>query len=410
MRRCVATTAFAGLIFLLCAARTAAGATVTLMWDPSPGEDVAGYIVYYGLSSGQYTVSVDVGSQTSFQQDINSTYRYFFAVRSYTAAGVQSAFSPEVSTADPGAALRLTGLTSNTPAPQGVGASITFTAVTTGGVSPAQFKWVIFDGYEWKTSQYWSTLNTFTWKPTTPNANYRVGVWARSASSTYDAAESDAASGYLSFPIVEPLALTSLSANVASPQMVGTSINLTAAAVGGVAPYQYKWLISDGTSWTVGQQWSPSSTFTWTPSVANANYSIGVWVRSATNTTDAPDNSGAGSTLQFAITGNTQISLTSLTANRAAPQAAGTKIQFTASASGSRSAEFKWWIFDGAVWAIAQEWSSSDRFSWTPATANPNYQVLVRVRDASNPSIESNGASMPFPIATASGSGRGRNR
>jgi cell wall-associated protease len=372
---------------------------------------VAGYIVYYGLNSGDYTVSVDVGNQTSFQTDTNPIYRYYFAVRAYNAAGLQSAFSPEVSTADPGTSLRLTELTSSVPAPQAPGATITFVAATIGGVSPAQFKWLIFDGATWQTGQNWSTSNTFTWRPTNTNANYRIGVWARSASSTYDAADSDASAGYLSFPIVQPLALTDLSANLSSPQNVGTSVTFSATANGGVAPYQYKWLISDGTSWTVGQQWSTSNTFSWTPSTGNANYIIGVWVRSATSTNDAPDNSGAGSTLQFPITGGGELTLTSLTANRSAPQVANTKIQFTAAASGSRSLQFKWWIFDGATWAIAQEWSTSDRFSWTPVTANPNYQVLVRVRDQLNPSVESSGRSMPFPIADSGGTrGRGRNK
>src|SRR5687767_8614450 len=66
MRRRVATTVFA-VVFLVCSAGAAAAATVTLTWDASPEPDVAGYIVSYGMSSGQYTVSVDVGNQTSFQ-------------------------------------------------------------------------------------------------------------------------------------------------------------------------------------------------------------------------------------------------------------------------------------------------------------------------------------------------------
>jgi hypothetical protein len=404
MRRRVATTVFAVMFFVL-SVGAAAAATVTLTWDPSPEQDVAGYVVYYGMNSGQYTVSVDVGNQTSFQYtEANPLYRYYFAVRAYNVSGLQSEFSPEVSTADPGAALTLTSLTSNVPAPQAPGASITFAAVTS---SPAQFKWVIFDGFEWKTSQYWSTNNSFTWNPTTLNANYRVGVWARSASSTYDAADSDASAGYLSFPIVEPLALSSLGTNLPSPQKVGTSITLTAGATGGVAPYQYKWLISDGTSWTVAQQWSTSSTFTWTPSVAKANYSIGVWVRSATNTVDAPENSNAASTLAFTITSDGKIALTSVTANKPAPQPVGSKIQFTASASGASAYQFKWWVFDGATWTIAQEWSSSNKFMWVPAAASPNYQVLARVRDASN-SSESDGVSIPFPVVAASGKGNGR--
>ena len=248
---------------------------------------------------------------------------------------------------------------------------------------------------------------TFTWTPTTANANYRVGVWARSATSTVDTPD-PSASGYMSFPIVEPLDVTNLSANLPAPQTAGTSVIFTASATGGVAPYQYKWLISDGTTWTVARAWSTSNTFTWTPTSPNNDYTIGVWVRSATSTNDAPDNSGAGTTLKFAITGKAQLALTSLTANKPAPQIVGAKILFTAAATGGRALQYKWWVFDGAAWTIAQEWSNSDRFSWAPATANPNYQVLVRVRDESNPSADSSGASIPFPITDSTDKGRGR--
>ena len=388
-------------VILLCSAASIQAATVTLTWDPSPETDVAGYIVFYGTSSGQYAANVDVGNITSYQfNEPDPQTRYYFAVAAYNAAGVRSDLSAEVHT-DP---LVLTELSPSMPAPQSVGTNITFTAATAGSVVP-QFKWLIFDGAAWRTYQDWSASSNFTWTPTAANANYRVGVWARSASSTADAPD-PAASGYVSFPVVAPLELTNLSANVQPPQTAGTNVIFTASATGGIAPYQYKWLISDGKTWSVAQAWSANHTFTWTPSVANANYSVGVWVRSATSTNDAPDNSSAGSTLKFAITANVQITVTSLTANKSAPQIAGSKVLFTAAASGAKSPQFKWWVFDGAVWAIAQEWSNSDKFNWSPPVANPNYQVLVRVRDETTPSAESSGAAMPFPIVAPTENGR----
>jgi hypothetical protein len=41
----------------------------------------------------------------------------------------------------------------------------------------------------------------------------------------------------------------------------------------------------------VAQNWSTTPTFTWTPTVANPGYTISVWVRSASNTADAPEKS-----------------------------------------------------------------------------------------------------------------------
>ncbi|MCS7338980.1 MAG: fibronectin type III domain-containing protein, partial [Verrucomicrobiae bacterium] len=56
----------AGWILLIASARaTFASSTVTLIWDPSPDSRVVGYAVWYGTTSGVYTVRLDVGNRTS---------------------------------------------------------------------------------------------------------------------------------------------------------------------------------------------------------------------------------------------------------------------------------------------------------------------------------------------------------
>src|SRR6266446_7077617 len=44
---------------------TASVSSVTLAWDASSDPSVSGYYVHYGLSSGTYTNTLDVGSATS---------------------------------------------------------------------------------------------------------------------------------------------------------------------------------------------------------------------------------------------------------------------------------------------------------------------------------------------------------
>lgn len=75
---------------------TAANAeSITLAWDPSSGTD--GYIVSYGTASGSYTLSVDVGNQSTYTvSGLSPTTRYFFVVAAYSALGT-SAYSNEVS-------------------------------------------------------------------------------------------------------------------------------------------------------------------------------------------------------------------------------------------------------------------------------------------------------------------------
>jgi Fibronectin type III domain len=70
---------------------------VTLAWDPSVSPAVAGYRLYYGVSSRTYTNVIDVGNATSgtVSNLVDST-RYFFAVTSYDVAGLESDFSDEV--------------------------------------------------------------------------------------------------------------------------------------------------------------------------------------------------------------------------------------------------------------------------------------------------------------------------
>ena len=119
-------------------------------------------------------------------------------------------------------------------------------------------------------------------------------------------------------------------ASHAAPQVQGTSITFTASATGGTGPYQFKWWVYNGTTWTIGQNWSTATSFTWTPATANANYRVSLWARSAGNAADMCERELGRS---FAILGSVLTSAT-FTASHAAPQGPGTSITFTAAATG----------------------------------------------------------------------------
>jgi hypothetical protein len=59
--------------------------------------------------------------------------------------------------------------------------------------------------------------------------------------------------------------------------------------------------VFNGTVWSVGQNWSTSSTFNWRAG-AGGNYTVAVWARSSGNTADAAENNALRS-LPFTITG-----------------------------------------------------------------------------------------------------------
>jgi fibronectin type 3 domain-containing protein len=65
-------------------ATNAHSAQVTLVWDPNTQPELAGYKVYYGLLSDQYSSSVDVGNQTSYTlSSLENGKTYYLAATAY---------------------------------------------------------------------------------------------------------------------------------------------------------------------------------------------------------------------------------------------------------------------------------------------------------------------------------------
>jgi hypothetical protein len=74
------------------------GQSVTLGWTASTDTNVAGYDLYFGSASGDYTNEVSCGSATTATvSNLMPGATYYFAVTSYSLSGVESVFSGEVS-------------------------------------------------------------------------------------------------------------------------------------------------------------------------------------------------------------------------------------------------------------------------------------------------------------------------
>jgi hypothetical protein len=76
--------------------QTASGSTFT--WNANTDADIAGYHLYYGVASGQYTQEIDAGNLTyaSVSGLVPGT-TYYFAVTAYNIDGIESFLSAEVS-------------------------------------------------------------------------------------------------------------------------------------------------------------------------------------------------------------------------------------------------------------------------------------------------------------------------
>ena len=296
-------------------------------------------------------------------------------------------------------------LTTDRLAPQLAGTPITFSAQPTGGVAPYQYKWIVSDSSTVTVAANWNASNRFTWTPTAANATYRISVWVRSAGNTADALEGSAS---LAFPVSSPTGAiatsVALTANRVAPQAPFTAVTWTARPANGVAPHQYKWFVSDGSSSTLVSDWSTTNSYVWTPSTANANYRFTVWVRSAGNTADAQEASTTSTPfpIETAVTSSvtTPVSSVAISANKTAPQPAGTPINWNAVATGGTAPLlYKWSVFDGSNWIVVTDWSSSPTYTWTPGVANPGFRVGVWAKRASNPADALEAATFtPFAI------------
>jgi hypothetical protein len=72
-------------------------AQVTLTWDPNSESDLAGYKIYSGVQSGNYSRNVDVGNVTNYTlNSLDLGMTYYVAATAYNTQGLESGFSNEV--------------------------------------------------------------------------------------------------------------------------------------------------------------------------------------------------------------------------------------------------------------------------------------------------------------------------
>ncbi len=290
----------------------------------------------------------------------------------------------------------LTGVTlTPTPfSPQVAGTPITLTVAAQGGITYPNVQYQIWSEYElangtWSPTTLvsdWSTGTTCVWTPSTQNV-YNLIVYARPVGST---AAYVVTTSYIY--TVSPANLTgvTLSANLPSPQNVGTTINLTATPQGGISypnvEYQFvaQYKLANG-SWAPNilvRDWSTDPQCIWVAS-APENYYVNVYARPVGSTVPY----AATTYILYAIVPANLTGVT-LSANPQAPQLTGASITFTATALGGiayPNAQYQFvaqYKLANGSWApnvLMQDWSTSNTCLWAPTMAE-NYYVNVYVR------------------------------
>jgi predicted phage tail protein len=98
-------TIFSVMLLLLCSAAQLSAADVSLAWDASTSQNIAGYKVYVGTAAGTYSTSTTIGNQTTYTVTGLSAGKYYFAVKAFNTSGAESAYSNEVSTTIAGSSI-----------------------------------------------------------------------------------------------------------------------------------------------------------------------------------------------------------------------------------------------------------------------------------------------------------------
>jgi len=217
--------------------------------------------------------------------------------------------------------------------------------------------------------------------PVTDNSGPQPKTYTNPASTiTVKSAKGGSATApVVTFIPVQPAPATGVTvvSNLSSPQAPGTQITFNAFGSGGSGSYEYQFSIrTTNTPYSVARAYSASNSWTWTPTVPGP-YDIQVDVRSA-GSTSASESSASVFFYQI----ETPATAVSIVPDLAAPQAPGTPITFTATATGgSGPFEYRFWVNTGNGYAVAQEYTTINTFTFTP-TKTGIYDILVDVRGA----------------------------
>ncbi|MHB8773463.1 MAG: phage tail protein [Syntrophales bacterium] len=311
-----------------------------------------------GLATGVYTVQV-------WARNVGSTA----SVEAYKSLSYTLTTGPVSSVT----------LTPNPVSPRPVGTSIIFTAAASGGSGSYQYYFTyLTPAGTWVAARAYSSTPTWTWNTTGQAAGvYTIQVWARNVGSTASV-EAYKSLSYTLTTSTAPVSSVTITPNLSSPRPVGTVITFTAAASGGSGSYQYYFTYRNPAgTWTVGQVYSATATWTWnTAGLAAGTYVIQVWARNAGSTASYE----AYKSLSYILT----LGMT-ITPSLSSPRPVGTSITFTAEASGGSGSYHYYFTYrtPAGTWIVGQAYSATPTWTWnTAGHATGNYVIQVWARNS----------------------------
>ena len=175
--------------------------------------------------------------------------------------------------------------------------------------------------------------------------------------------------------IPSPLSVTSFTPNKSFPITLGTSVTFTAGVSGGTGPHTYRFVTYNAsTGWAITQDYSALNTFTYFPNVGTN--AVQVWVRNAGSAADYDAYTSSGF---FTVSGTTTPVVTSFTANKTFPQPINSLDHLHGHLVGRRESAVPFVTYNASTgWAITQDYSALNTFSYYPGSGTNAVQVWVR--------------------------------
>ncbi len=274
------------------------GTPVTWTAQASGGSGNYQYQFLSGVDGGPVSIVQDYGPDPTFTwTNTGAIGAYVFRVnvrnQGSAVAGATAARMYYIGALRPASDVNVV---SDPRSPQSPGTPVLFTAAASGGTAGTyEYQYLLSEnGGPFSIVKPYNTISSFNWTDTGTAGKYFFRVNARQAGSTGPAEATTALTYVLAEPPPPPPPVTgvTLSASPASPQSPGTQVTFTGVASGGSGTYEYRfWLLTNGT-WSIVQDYSSASTWTWnTAGVAAGDYLIAVHSRSAGST--SPSEAGA---------------------------------------------------------------------------------------------------------------------